>query len=87
MNLKLKVTQWVINPVTKEATLYVKDSDDNPRMNEIRMIPNPIEEVLCTNNNLEEIHFVNANYVTQQADIMDGDFLTHPLVIHYEGYS
>jgi hypothetical protein len=87
MNLKLKLTQWVMDEPSKRATLYIKDNDDNPDMAAILMMTNPIEEIFCTDNNVAERHFVNVNVVEQLPTVKDGDFRTYPLVIHYEGYS
>lgn len=87
MNLKLKLTQWTMDEPSKRATLYIKDVDDNPSMNEIHMQTNPIDEIVCTDINLNERHFIQVNVIEELPSIMDGDFSTYPLVIHYETYS
>lgn len=87
MSLRLKLTQWTMDEPSNRATLYIKDTDDNPSNSEINMKTNPIDEIVCTDNNLAERHFHQVNVIQELVSVMDGDFLTHPLVIHYETYS
>lgn len=70
-----------------QATLYIKDTDDNPSMAEIHMMTNPIEEIICRNNSIATRTFLQVNVIQELPQVMDGEFLVHPLMIHYENYS
>ena len=78
-NLALKCTRYQELP-NNFYKLYVKDNDDNARMDTIKALPR-YDMITCIDNNVKYTNFFIAKIEGVEADMVDGDFNVHQLVI------
>ena len=80
-SIKLKVTRFFELP-DNFAKLYVKDNDDNAKMPAVQQ-QGRYDFLIAIDNNVVMTRFNMVKIEGVEADLMDGDFKCHQLVISY----